>query len=58
MPVGSAVKPALADSDWLLRVRHLLSPELRREYLSRMRAVRQNCYAHRWKYEAPERAVG
>ena len=41
--------PPLSDSAWLARVSHLLTPELQREYINRMRAVRQNCQRWRWR---------
>ena len=51
-------RPLLPDSDWLSRVAHLLSPDLIREYLNRMRAVRFNAKMHEWRGERrTERAV-
>ena len=45
-------RPAhLSDQDWLERVAQLLTPELQREYINRMKAVRQNCQRWRWRGE-------
>lgn len=43
--------PLLTDPQWLARVAHLLTPELQREYINRMRAVRANCQRWRWRSE-------
>ena len=43
------MKLHLSDSAWLARVAHLLAPELQREYVNRMRAVRANCQRWRWR---------
>ena len=45
LPDGESV----SDADWLRRVAHLLTPELQREYINRMRAVRANCQRWRWR---------
>jgi hypothetical protein len=44
-------RPHLDDQTWLSRVAHLLSPDLIREYLNRMRLVRLNARMHEWRGE-------
>lgn len=44
-------RSTLSDSDWLARVSSILTPELQREYLQRVKAARWNAQRHAWKGE-------